>query len=115
MKSGAGAEHVATLQTRKGLEALEPKCCGLCCTAGATLAGSRQKKVCLFLCSVKIFWSARKAIPSQCLCSWQLATEAQSITRLTPFKNQPAGIELDGTYNKQQNENNKQQAVGITS
>ena len=43
------------------------------------------------------------------------ATEAQSITRLTPFKKQPAGIELDGTYNKQQNENNKQQAVGITS
>jgi hypothetical protein len=62
-----------------------------------------------------VFWSARKAIPSQCLCSWQLATEAQSITRLTPFKKQPAGIELDGTYNKQQNENNKQQAVGITS
>jgi len=57
----------------------------------------------------------RKGNPSQCLCSWQLATEAQSITRLTPFKKQPAGIERDGTYNKQQNENNKQQAVGITS
>jgi hypothetical protein len=61
------------------------------------------------------FLLGQKGNPSQCLCSWQLATEAQSITRLTPFKKQPAGIELDGTYNKQQNENNKQQAVGITS
>ncbi len=34
------------------------------------------------------------------------ATEAQSITSLTPLKHQPAGIEKDGTYNQQQNENN---------
>jgi hypothetical protein len=74
------------------------------------------KKRFVYLCVPwRFFLVGQKGNPSQCLCSWQLATEAQSITRLTPFKKQPAGIELDGTYNKQQNENNKQQAVGITS
>ena len=64
MKSDAGAEHVATLQTRKGLEALEPKCCGLCCTAGATLAGSRQTEgLSIYVFRGDLFWSARKAIP----------------------------------------------------
>jgi hypothetical protein len=76
MKSDAGAEHVATLQTRKGLEALEPKCCGLCCTAGATLAGSRQKKVCLFLCSVEIFLVGQKG--NSLTMSMQLAARYRS-------------------------------------
>ena len=100
----------------RGLKLLNRNAAGCAALLVRHLPVPGKKKRFVYLCVPWRFVKlSRKGNPSQCLCGWQLATEAQSITRLTPFKKQPAGIELDGTYNKQQNENNKQQAVGITS